>query len=258
MQSSVMAKITGLTTFSSAYLAQKLGDGFEGVIGAIVSLDPAGASEAQLNMMHTDLEKAALKFATLSQDKQKELKEAEEAKTLYENGKKAAGLIKSKMDAETDPDKKAAFAALIEKLILEVQTKKSVWDKEQLEADNITKLVDLIETVVEQKFAAIETAKRALDSAKTKMAMADAQSQSFDMEQEIAAMQSGGTSTGLNVALNAMNEKADAAAAELAAKQKLASLKKSGDVMSDPTVLAALAEAEGKTELSLEDRLAAL
>lgn len=258
MKTSVLAKITGLTAFSSAYLAQKLGDGFEGVIGAIVSLDPAGASEAQLNLMTADLEKAALKFATLSQDKQKELKEAEEAKTLYEKAKTAALTIKAKMDSETDPVKKASLAALVEKLILETQAKKSVWEKEQLEADNITKLVDLIETVVEQKFAAIESAKRALAAAKTKMDMADAQSQSFDMEQEIAAMQSGGTSTGLNVALNAMNEKADAAAAELAAKQKLASLKQSGDVMKDPTVLAALAEAEGKTELSLEDRLAAL
>ncbi len=91
-------KIAGLSAFSAAYLTEKLGNGFDGLIGAIVSLDPEGATEAQLNMMKSDLEKAALKFATLNQNKQKELKEAVEAKDIYELAKKLAGVTMRKIN----------------------------------------------------------------------------------------------------------------------------------------------------------------
>ena len=251
-------KIAGLSAFSAAYLTEKLGNGFDGLIGAIVSLDPEGATEAQLNMMKSDLEKAALKFATLNQNKQKELKEAVEAKDIYELAKKLAGVTMRKInDSATKEEDKIRLQEKLSKLIDEAESKKTTYNKEQLEADNITRLVDLLESIVDSKYAAIETAKRALSSAKTNMAMANAQKDAFKLEEDIQKMQKGSSNT-LNVALNAMNKKADEVNAELDAKKKIASLEKGSDIMNDDELKALLSEDEGKVEPSLEDRLAAL
>ena len=239
-------KIAGLSAFSAAYLTEKLGNGFDGLIGAIVSLDPEGATEAQLNMMKSDLEKAALKFATLNQNKQKELKEAVEAKDIYELAKKLAGVTMRKInDSATKEEDKIRLQEKLSKLIDEAESKKT------------TRLVDLLESIVDSKYAAIETAKRALSSAKTNMAMANAQKDAFKLEEDIQKMQKGSSNT-LNVALNAMNKKADEVNAELDAKKKIASLEKGSDIMNDDELKALLSEDEGKVEPSLEDRLAAL
>lgn len=251
-------KIAGLSAFSAEYLTLKLGAGFEGLIGAVVSLDPDGASETQLNMMKSDLKKAALEFTTLGQDKQKELAEAVEAEKDYEKAKKLAAVtLKNINQAGISEELKARLTDKFNKVADEAELKKAKYNKEKLEADNITRLVDLLESIVDGKYAAIESARKALSAAKTNMAMIKAETQAYELEEDIKKMQNNSSNT-LNIALNAMNKKTDKAKAELDAKKKIASLEKGSDIMNDEELNALLAEDEGKVELSLEDRLAAL
>lgn len=250
-----MSKIGNLLKFSGSYLNQKVGSGFEALVEGLVSLDPNGATEAQLDLMDEDLKKAAKKFAKLSQDKQKELKEAAEAKTLYEQAKRAAQIINNKM--QSDPSTAANLEPKLIRLIEDTENKKASWQKEQLEADNITKLVEMLEQIVEQKHDAIEKARSALKAGKTAMQMAEAKQSAHAMQQEIEAMSQNGPST-LNVALSAMQKKAADIDAEVAASEKLASLKKKSDVFEDDDIKAILAEAEGTKEVDLASRLADL
>lgn len=253
---SIFKKVTGLAAFSGAYLSQKLGNGFEAVVEGIVSLDPEGATEAQLDLMQSDLEKATKKFAVLSQEKQKELKEATEALALYETSKKAAHLVAGKI--KENPSLADALNPKLLKLIEDAESKKMSYDKEKLEADNITKLVDTLEIIVEQKYEAINKARKALNDAKVQMKMAEAKQETANLAKEIDAMKNGTESTGLNVALKAMQKKTASIEADMAAQEKLDSLKKKSDIFEDDDIKAILQEAEGKPTVSLDDRLSKL
>lgn len=250
-----MSRIGQLINFSGAYIKQKLGSGFEAVVEGLVSLDPDGATEAQLDLMQQDLEKAAKKFAVLQQDKLRELKEANDANMLYEQAKKAALLVNNKIQSE--PEKAESLKPLLVRLVDEAEAKKASWEKEQLEADNVTKLVDMLDQIVSQKHQAIEKARKALAAGKTAMLMAEAKKSAHQMQLEIEAMDQQGPST-LNVALSAMQKKAADMEADVAASEKLASLKRKSDVFQDEQLKAILAEAEGSSEKSITDRLANL
>jgi len=253
---SILKKVSGLAAFSGAYLSQKLGDGFESVVEGIVSLDPEGATEAQLNLMQSDLEKATKRFAVLSQEKQKELKEATEALSLYETSKKAAHLVSAKI--KENQNLADSLNPKLLKLIEDAESKKLSYDKEKAEADNISKLVDTLEVIVEQKYEAISKARKTLNDAKIQMKMAQAKQETANLAKEIDAMKNGTESTGLNIALKAMQKKTTDVEADLAAQEKLDSLKRKSDIFEDGDIKSILQEAEGKPTVSLDDRLSKL
>jgi hypothetical protein len=71
-------------------------------------------------------------------------------------------------------------------------------------------------------------------------------------------MKNGTESTGLNIALKAMQKKTTDVEADLAAQEKLDSLKRKSDIFEDGDIKSILQEAEGKPTVSLDDRLSKL
>lgn len=243
---------------------EKLG---QGVVDALVELDPKSASAAQLRVMEQDLDKAGQLLTRLRADFQRERKEAVEARENYGRRLAAAEHLNNQL-AGAAADKRASLEASLATLLTQLEELQGEVEVEEREADEAETLVAEAEAAYREKAKALTEAKSALTKAERDMERAKIQEsrekQRADRAAEVAGLRASGTSK-LTVAVDAMSRRAEQArvnaeAARLKAQAltDLAGTSKPG--LGDPNIEAALQAVGGAAApaLPIGDRLARL
>ena len=239
---------------------QQLG---QDIVKAIVELDPEGASKAQIDQMARDLDAAGGTIQRLRADLDRETREADEITARYEQMLAAAEVLQRKLDAPDVADR-AGIEASLAKLVGQLEALEPDVAAEKRDVDQVKALMSEAEAAYRAKAEALVGARQSLERAKRDMQRAvQEQERAVEKAQraaEVAGLREGGVS-GLTVATDAMNRRADEARARAgAAKLKaetLASLSRPD--AGDPHIEAALKEAQGGgAGGSIADRLARL
>src|SRR6266516_2714514 len=212
---------------------------FQIALDAIVKWDPEGSSTAQLLTMEQNLDLIGRRVES------------------------ARDLLQSQMDAESDPNRKAALKASLEKLVSMLEEMTPNIDREKNDAQAAQEFLESLEQTYNDDATKLKTAKADLTRAQRDMAKAGHEREIAEQRAAQAREAAGLThsTNALNVALQAMH---DAAArdqqAAAAADRKAKILAPSSPEKDDPNIAAAMAAAGGAapTAASLADRLAAL
>ncbi len=242
---------------------QQLG---QDIVKAIVEMDPESASQAQLDQMEKDLDKAGAVIQKLRTDYDRELREYQNVKKRYDQLLAAAELLQRKLDAPETADK-AGIEASLGKLLGQLEDLQPEVDAEQKDVDEVKELIDQAQAAYRDKAAALTKAKQGLERAKRDMQRAVQDQERAAEKAQRAAEVSGlrdNKINGLTVATDAMRNRADEARAKAeAAKLKAETLTNLSKPNSDDANIAeALKEVQGASAPSsggsLADRLAKL
>lgn len=234
------------------------------VVQAIVEIDPEAATQAQLEEMEKDLDSAGAVLQKIRGDYDREVREAEAADKHYNQLLAAAELLQSKLTAAAEADKPAIEASLA-KLVAQLEQLKPEVDQEHQDVVEVKALLDEAQKAYKEKATALTTAKQNLERTKRDMQRAVMQQERAEEQarraSEVAGLRQGPTNR-LNVAVDAMQRRADEARAKAAtAKMKTEALTSTASSVaeSDPHIAEALKQVEGGARPSnLSDRLAAL
>lgn len=236
----------------------------QGALEALVRWDPKSATEAELRTMEQHLDGLGRQVAEARASYTKEKKEADAIKALSTQRMAAAEQLQRQMEAETDPTRKASFEKSLATIVAMLEEMAPDIDREVQDEIDAQEFLTMLEQSYNQAGAKLKDAKSALERAQRDMGRAEQQREMAERQAQGARQAAGlaGATSGLNVALKAMQ---DAAAKDLvsaeAAKSKAKLLATTKPEQDDPNIAAALAAASGKTALpssSLSDRLAAL
>ncbi len=242
---------------------QQLG---QDIVKAIVEMDPQSASQAQLDQMEQDLDKAGAVIQKLRADYDRELREYDAVKKRYDQYLAAAELLQRKLDDPTTADK-AGVESSLNKLVAQLEQLQPEVSAEEKDVIEVKELIDQAQAAYREKAEALTNAKQGLERAKRDMQRAlQDQERSAEKAQraaEVAGLRSNKIS-GLTVATDAMQRRADEARAKSdAAKLKAETLttlsKPNAD---DANIASALREVQGGNAASggssLAERLAKL
>ena len=241
---------------------QQLG---QDIVKAIVEMDPESASQAQLDQMEKDLDKAGAVIQKLRADYDRELREAQEAKKGYDQLLAAAELLQRKLENPAVADK-AGIEASLAKLVAQLEQRQPEVEAEQKDVDEVQALLDQAQAAYREKAETLTNAKQNLERSKRDMQRAiqeqERASEKAQRAAEVAGLRDGKIS-GLTVATDAMQRRADEARAKAeAAKLKADTLTTlSKPAADDAHIAAALKEVQGESAgggASLADRLAKL
>ncbi|CAK0751869.1 PspA/IM30 family protein [Azospirillaceae bacterium] len=240
---------------------QQLG---QDIVNAIVEIDPESATQAQLDEMEKDLDKAGAVIQKLRADYEREVREADAATRRYNEMLAAAELLQAKIDAPATADR-AGLEASLAKLIGQLEQFAPEVEQEKKDVDEVKALLDDAQSAYRAKAEALTAAKGNLERAKRDMQRAVMEQERADEKAKRAAEVAGlrqGPSSKLNVAVDAMQRRADEARAKTdAAKLKAETLTTlsapNGD---DPHIAEAMRQVKGGAAQtgSLSDRLAKL
>ncbi len=241
---------------------QQLG---QDIVKAIVEMDPESASQAQLDQMEKDLDKAGAVIQKLRTDYDRELREYQDAKKRYDQLLAAAELLQRKLDNPATADK-AGIEASLSKLLGQLEQLQPEVEAEQKDVDEVQAMLDQAQAAYREKAEALTQAKQNLERAKRDMQRAVQDQERAAEKAQRAAEVAGLRDTkvsGLTVATDAMQRRADEARAKAeAAKLKADTLttltKPNSD---DANIAAALKEVQGGGApggSSLAERLAKL
>ena len=232
-------------------------------IEALVRWDPKSASEAELRTMEQRLDELGREVALARQGYDKEKREADTIQALSQQRMAAAEHLEQQIDAEADPERKAALEKSLETLVGLLEQMAPEIEREKRDEVEARDYLRMLEQTYTEAGAKLKSARSELERAQRDMARAAQQREQADRQAESARRAAGlATQTSnLTVALKAMQ---DAAAKDLAAadaqlsKAKL--LRPTNPEQEDPNITAALAAAAGKPPApqSLKERLAAL
>ncbi len=234
------------------------------VSDAVVALDPATATAAQLATMEQSLDATGKILAGIRADTAREQSEASEIQVRFGRQKAAAAALSASVDAETDPAIKAKKTESLNNLLTALEKLKGEVETEVNEAKDALALLTETEAQYNEKAAALRTAKKDLTDASRDLERANIAKQRAEATAETAAQLAGlrdNDVTSLNSAMSAMQRKAaDARKDADAAKSKAAALSvKDTGTEDDPFVAEALAQVDGSTNnKSAAERLAAL
>ncbi|MEI8394296.1 MAG: hypothetical protein WCF85_06135 [Rhodospirillaceae bacterium] len=239
---------------------QQLG---QDIVKAIVSIDPESATQAQLDQMEKDLDKAGEVIQKLRSDYDREVREYEAAKKRYDQLLAAAEVLQGRVDNPATTDK-AGIEASLAKLIAQLEELQPEVASEQKDVVEVRALLDQAEAAYREKAEALTKAKQNIERAKRDMQRAEIDQQRSEEKARRAAEVAGlrnNTTNSLTVATDAMQRRADEARAKSeAAKMKadtLTTLTK--PTTDDANIAAAMREVEGKPAAgNLADRLARL
>ncbi|MCE5333596.1 MAG: hypothetical protein LLG06_03305 [Desulfobacteraceae bacterium] len=230
----------------------------------LVTLDPETATEAQIAEFSDQLRKASEELARARAGYQKEQKEANEIQMLYNKRLQAATILEAQAAEAADPGQKASIQASLEKMINMLESMAPDVEREKRDAEDAKQLMDELTGFVEESARALKEARSRLDHAKSEMRRAELEQQRAEKRAKTAEVlagikKSGGT---FNVALDAMQKKADESRVKADAATTRSSLLTPTNVEQDDThIAAALAKASGQPEpgtQSISERLAAL
>jgi chromosome segregation ATPase len=235
----------------------------QGAVEALVRWDPKAATEAELRTMEQHLDELGRQVAEARQAYDRERREADTVTRLSQQRMAAAEQLQQRMQAETDPSRKAELERSLGTLVDMLEQMAPDVDRETQDVEDAGSFLKMLEDTYAQAGQKLKSARDALNRAQRDMGRAEQQREVAERRAE-AARQAAGLSSatsGLSVALKAMQDNAarNLAAADAAnAKAKL--LQPSRPEQDDPNIAAAMAAASG-TRLpptSLSDRLAAL
>src|SRR3954469_20046623 len=232
-------------------------------IEAIVRWDPKSGTEAELRTMEQNLDQLGLQVAQARASWEKEKKEADAINALLHQRMAAAEQLQNQLNAETEATRKAALAKSLETLVGLLEQMAPDVERETRDATDAHDFLETLEKTYQEAGAKLKAARSDLERAQRDMGRAEQQREIAQRQAEASRQAAGlaGATSGLNVALKAMQDRAgkDLVAAEAAnAKAKL--LRPTSPENDDPNIAAALAAASGKGSApsSLSDRLAAI
>jgi chromosome segregation ATPase len=230
----------------------------------LVRLEPEIASKAELATMEEDLDTAGRLITHLQTELAQEQHEFDLVNTQYGEMMAAAELLQKNIDDPTTSDeKRSSKAKSLAGLLDRIEHTAPDLDHKREDVDATSTFLKDAEAAYQEKSQALLAAKGNLDRAKHDMDHASLEEQRANKRAEDAKVVAGlktGTTSGLNVALDAMQKSAqDARERASASNMKAKALTSAKDAGEDENVKAALAEVKGTTsEKSLSDRLSQL
>jgi chromosome segregation ATPase len=233
------------------------------IVKAIVEIDPESATQAQLEEMEKDLDKAGAVIQKLRADYDREVREAETASKRYNEMLAAAELLQRKLDNPALTEKSGIEASLA-KLVNQLEQFAPEVEQEQKDVVEVKALLDEAQSAYRAKAESLAAAKGNLDRAKRDMQRAVMEQERADEKAKRAAEVAGlrqGSGSKLNIAVDAMQRRADEARAKTeAAKLKAETLTTiSAPNADDPHIAEAMRQVQGTGQTgSLADRLAKL
>ncbi len=234
----------------------------QGAMEALVRWDPKGATEAELRGMEQQLDGLGMRVAEAKQIFQKEKREADTIVALFDQRVAAAEALSGQVEG-AEGARKAELEKSLNTLLTMIEGMTSDVEREKQEAADAQEFLELLEGNYNEAGTKLRTARSELETAQRQMARADQQREMAERRSQVAREAAGlaGATSGINVALKAMQDAAnkDLASADAAnAKAKL--LTPTKPEKDDPNIAAAMDEAQGRspTPTSLTDRLAAL
>ena len=237
----------------------------DAVTVAAVRWDPKTASLAQLREMEDDYDKANGLLQQIRQETVNFDKEIAVEQREYDDRKAAAQLLLSKQAAEPDEARKAAYEKSISAIVADLEARKPRLEHDKEQAARMHAQLDTAQAAVEEKMQDLTEAKTRLADAERTMRLNELEAQRAKAEAERAAQLEGlrgKGSSGLNTALDAMQNAADKASRQAeAARAKADALGHAAKgPAGDANVAAALAEVRTGTSAnaSVADRLAHL
>src|SRR3954471_19205225 len=210
---------------------------------------------------HLDVLGRQVAEARMAFDKEK--READAIQSLSQQRIAAAEQIQRRLDAESDPIRKAGLERSLSTLVSMLETMAPDIEREKADAIDAGEFLHSLEDTYQQAGQKLKGARDALNRAQRDMGRADQQRDMAERRAEAARQAAGlsGATSGLSVALKAMQDNAakNLAMAESAnAKARL--LQPTRPEQDDPNIAAAMAAASGTrpAPTNLTDRLAAL
>jgi chromosome segregation ATPase len=232
-------------------------------VEALVRWDPQSASEAELRTMEQHLDELGQQVARARQSYDKEVREADAIQALSTQRVAAAEHLQSQLTAETDSAKKAELERSLTTLVTMLEQMAPEVDREKKDVVDAKEFLEMLEKTYTEAGGKLREGRAQLERAQRDMARAGQQRQMAEQQADAARRAAGlGTTTsGLNVALKAMQDTAarDLADAE-AANMKAKLLRPTQPEQDDANIARAMDLAAGKpaAPTSLSDRLAAL
>ena len=249
--------------FISNLIGVKANDVTKMAVEALVRWDPTASSQAELLTMEQNLDVLGKQIAAARDTYDKERKELDAIDNLSHQRMSAADLLQKQMDAESDPGKKAALQASLEKLVAMLEEMAPDLEQEKKDVQDAQNFMQSLEQTYNEAAKKLKGAQTELARASRDMSRAAQERQVAQQRAEQARQAAGlaNSTNSLNVALQAMRESAskDRQAAD-AAQRKATVLAPSAPEKDDANIARAMAAAAGKapTSASLTERLAAL
>jgi chromosome segregation ATPase len=232
-------------------------------VEALVRWDPQSASEAEMRSMEQHLDELGQQVARARQSYDKECREAEAAQSLSSQRMAAAEQLQNQLAAETDPAKKSNLEHSLNTLVNMLEQMAPEVEREKKDVVDAKDFLETLERTYAEAGGKLRDGRSQLERAQRDMARAGQQRQMAEQQADAARRAAGLTTTtsGLNVALKAMQDSAsrDLANAE-AANMKAKLLKPTQPEQEDPNIARAMQIASGQpaAPTNLTDRLAAL
>ncbi|MDH3347195.1 MAG: hypothetical protein OEM02_03730 [Desulfobulbaceae bacterium] len=244
---------------------KKAGQVGDQVTAALVNFDPETATEAQIDMMSNGLTGLLEEVAKARAEYQREQKEADEIKALYNQRLAAAEKLGNMLaDESLSAAKRKSIEASLQTFLQQIEDMMPDVEREESEAVDAKALLNDLEGQAKGMAEDLKNARKLLVDAQRDIKKAGAEKERNQRAQERAEVAAGikEKAGGINIALDAMRTKASETRVEAdAAKMKTDLLKPTNLEEDDPNIAAAMAEVTGATEsasLSVQDRLAAL
>lgn len=151
-------------SFFGFYSKKKINDVARDVTSKIVSIDPEGATEAQLNMMLEKLHEISKSVARYRRAYEKDLQETEDWKKRLDETISAIDILQSDFESSSSESEKRDISKAIDKLLDEVDRIEKEVEREESEDRDAKEILD---TYLEAEKDLAEKIKSARDSMKT-------------------------------------------------------------------------------------------
>jgi chromosome segregation ATPase len=229
---------------------------------AMVKMAPETATAAELKNMEQDLDSAGQLITKLQRELTDERRAYDAINARYTQMMGAAENLQHQIDGASFL--KEPLQASLATLVAQIEQMVPELDQDKKDIDSTQALLTEAETAYQAKATALTTAKAKLTRARQDMQHASLEEQRAASRAEtaraVAGLSSGGSGSGINVALDAMTRTAQQTrdrAAALDMKAKALSGAKTAE--EDPNIAAAMAAAAGSVaNATVADRLAAL
>lgn len=249
--------------FLTHYGANKANDLINELAAQVVRFDPHSASEAEISVIETELDKLGRRIAEAEMEVRREHKETLALRTSYDERVKAAEVLERNAAAETDAARRGEMDASLSRLVSSLEEMTVEIAREEEEDREVEAWRLELRTSYDALAGKLKTARRDLGTARRQMETATLQRERA-AERGQLAMERAGLSAVLStvgVALSAMNQETSRARAETATMALKAKALAPRGVETDPHIEAALAKArhaELPGQGSVQDRLKAL
>lgn len=257
--------MAGFFGFLKSFGKEKLNQAGQSITQKIVSWDPESASQAEIEEMIKELDKITIEAGKAKAEYEREKAEADAARQNYDRYMSAAELLNKQLEsAKTEGNESKAndLNTSLVKLVGDIEKLSPEVDREVKEAGEAKSYYDEVRELAEVTAEKVKTARAHLDAAQKDMRRAEMEKERAKAKAEKAEHLAGlrKDTSGLGVALEAMNRQAEQARASADASEMKAQLLSPEKAKEDDNIKAALQAVSGgpTSTASISDRLAAL